>query len=348
MPDYVAATKTLQRCRIAAIVPAYNEAENIADVLRSLPEFVSTIVVVDDASSDGTSEIVEELATRDRRIILLKHGSNQGVGGAMVTGFQQALQLEADIVVKVDGDGQMSPDDLQSLIQPLVDGQADYTKGNRFHDFRSLKRMPLLRRFGNTILSFLTKAAVGYWTLFDPCNGYVAIRGEVLRRLPLESISKSFFFETSMLAQLYLIGAVVKDVPMAARYGGEVSHLSIPKVVVEFLPRLAGCFGRRILLKNFLYDFSMESIYLLVGVPMLSWGLWFGASRWSYYSDIGEPAPTGTVVIAALLIILGFQILLSAIAEDLRGVPREPISRPLWHSTATSQNAYEEPNLLEA
>jgi len=317
----------LQAFNIVAIIPAYNEAGQIGDVLSSLPAFLRHVIVVDDCSTDRTAEIVAAAAEEDTRIVPVRHDHNQGVGGAMVTGFRQALALDAQIVVKIDGDGQMDPDFLADLLKPLVYGQADYAKGNRFRDFRALRQMPPLRRAGNMALSFMTKAAVGYWNLFDPCNGYVAIRGEALAQLPLESIGRSFFFETSMLAQLYLLGAVVRDVPMPARYGDEISHLSVPRVLGEFPRRLLGCLIKRLVLKNFLYDFSLESLYLLFGVPILTVGLLYGGINWAWYAYIYVLAPTGKVVISAMLIILGFQLVLSAIGEDVRAVPSEPLSK---------------------
>ena len=302
-----------------------NEARHIEQVLQELPDYLGTIIVVDDASTDETAQRVEAVAEEDPRVVLLRNETNQGVGGAMIAGLERAAQLDAQIVVKLDGDGQMPVECLYDLLLPLVSGEADYTKGNRFHDFTALRQMPVLRRFGNAVLSFLTKAAVGYWDCFDPCNGFLAIRGEVLRRLPLQELSKSFFFETSMLSQLYLLGAVVRDIPMPARYGEEVSHLSIPRVIVEFLPRLLAALARRIVLKNFLYDFSMESVFLLAGLPLFIWGGLFGWIKWSHYAALGKPTPTGTVVIGAMMIILGFQLLLSAISEDLRNSPKAPI-----------------------
>lgn len=315
----------LRDYRIAAVIPAYNEEANIARVLRSLPPWLRFIIVVEDCGRDKTVEVVEELAKEDPRIVLIRHERNQGVGGAMVTGFRKALELEAQIVVKLDGDGQMNPDHLVNLLRPLISGEADYAKGNRFHDFRALSQMPPLRRAGNMGLSFLTKAAVGYWNCFDPCNGFVAIRGEILAALPLDKIHRSYFFETSMLSRLYLLGAVVKDVPMPARYAGERSSLSISRVLLEFPPKLAYSFARRMLLKNYIYDFSMESLYLIAALLFLAVGIGYGGWNWLAYSSIGAAAPTGTVVIPAMLIILGFQILLSAIGEDLRNVPKEPL-----------------------
>ncbi len=316
---------SLAALNIVAVIPAYNEARQIDKVLRSLPGLLRKVIVVDDASSDSTVSVVRGVMQDDPRIELVQHAVNQGVGGAMVSGFRRALELNAQIVVKLDGDGQMSPDFLADLLRPLVTGEADYAKGNRFRDFRALRQMPSLRRSGNLGLSFLTKAAVGYWDLFDPCNGYVAIRGEVLAAIPLDKIGRTFFFETSMLAQLYLVGAVVKDVPMPARYGDEVSHLRVGRVLGEFPRRLLGCLVRRLVLKNFLYDFTIESMYLAAGVPLLAWGVIYGGANWIYYAWKGVGAPTGTVVISAMMIILGFQLLLSAISEDIRAVPKVPL-----------------------
>lgn len=322
---------------IVAVVPAYNEARHIADVLTSLPSYIRTIIVVDDASTDQTAEHVAEVAAENPAVLLIRHERNQGVGGAMVTGLKKALELDAQIVVKFDGDAQMSPSELPELLHPLISGEADYTKGNRFRDFQALNQMPTIRRAGNMALSFLTKAAVGYWDCFDPCNGFVAIRGDILAQLPLHAIGKSYFFETSMLSQLNLLGALVRDIPMPARYGDEITHMSHLRVLLEFPCRLLGCFCRRLVLKNFVYDFSMETIYLLTGLPLLLMGSFYGGSNWIHYSSTGESAPTGTVVISAMLIILGFQLLLSAVGEDLRSVPREPLCRgPL---TATPHSA---------
>ena len=325
--DDSSARDQLRSLNVAGVVPAYNEERSIAQTLATIPDYVRWIIVVDDASSDQTPRLIDEAASRDPRIVTIRHLKNRGLGAGMVEGYQKALELNAGIVVKMDGDGQMSPDDLPALLAPLATSQADYTKGNRFRDFQMLRKMPVVRRMGNMVLSFLTKAGVGYWHLFDPCNGYVAIRGDVLRQLPLDSVGRSFFFETSMLAQLYLAGAVVKDVPMSARYGDETSHLSIHRVLWEFPGRLLGCFTRRILLKCFLYDFSMQSLYLLATLFFLGLGTVYGGYHWVWFAMHGQGAPTGTVVLSSMLIVLGFQLLLAAIGEDLRAVPREPLGR---------------------
>ncbi len=315
--------------QIAAVLPAYRVEREIPSVLRGLPRYLKHIIVVDDASPDRTSELVARLVKRDRRLLLLQHEQNQGVGAAMITGFRKALELGAQVIVKIDGDGQMDTSNLPDLLAPLILGRADYTKGNRFRDFVALRQMPLIRRVGNMGLGFLTKAATGYWNLFDPTNGFFAIRAETLAQLPLDQIDHGYYFETSMLANLYLLGAVIQDVPMPARYKGEVSSLLIQRVLFEFPPKLVGTFLRRAVLKNFIYDFSMISIYLLCGLPLLLFGLIFGGYKWIQYARLGIAAPTGTVILPTLSVLLGIQLLLSAIESDLRSVPRQPLTNPL-------------------
>ena len=318
-----------QNYRIAAVIPAFRVENEIESVLHGLPPYITNIIVVDDASPDHTSDLVTALAKLDPRVVLIRHERNQGVGGALVSGFRKALELEAQIVIKIDGDGQMDVSRIPNLLAPLIQGKADYAKGNRFRDFTALQQMPLIRRIGNMGLGFLSKAATGYWNLFDPTNGFVAIRAETLAQLPLDKIDHTYYFETSMLANLYLLGAVVKDVPMPARYKGEVSSLVIHRVLFEFPFKLFGTLLRRILLKSFIYDFSMASIYIFTGLPLLLFGLIFGSVKWIQYAERNIAAPTGTVILPTLSVLLGIQFLLSAIEIDLRSVPQEPLSKPL-------------------
>jgi hypothetical protein len=223
----------------------------------------------------------------------------------------------------------MDIDNLPDLLTPLIAGRADYTKGNRFRDFTSLRRMPWIRRVGNMGLGFIAKAATGYWNLFDPTNGFLAIRAETLAQLPLDQIDPTYYFETSMLANLYLLGAVVQDVPMPAHYQGEVSSMLIHRILLEFPLKLCNTLIRRAVLKNFIYDFSMASIYLLTGLPLLVFGVAFGSYKWIHYASLGIPAPTGTVILPTLSVLLGIQLLLSAIEIDLRSVPQKPLSASL-------------------
>ena len=312
--------------RVVAVIPAYNVADHIGSVLSSLPSWFTAAIVVDDASTDGTASVAARFAATDPRIEVVRHVNNRGVGGAMISGFQRALELRADIVVKVDGDGQMPLALAERLVRPLLTGEADYTKGNRFRDLSAIRSMPPIRRFGNVALSFLAKAATGYWDCFDPANGFVAIRGEVLARLPMKDIDPTYFFEISMLSHLYLLGGVVRDVPMPARYEGEPSSLSIPWVVGAFPGRLLASFVRRLVLRNFVYDLRVESLQLVLALPLLIAGALYGGYHWYAYGQRDMPAPTGTIVLSALMIILGAQLLLAAIALDLQSVPTRPIN----------------------
>ncbi|HET8772612.1 MAG TPA: glycosyltransferase family 2 protein [Thermoanaerobaculia bacterium] len=311
---------------VAAVVPAFHVAAELGDVLRQMPIVFKTIIVVDDASRDATAAVADRYAQLDPRILVVRHEENRGVGGAMITGFGKAMEAGADILVKIDGDGQMPLWLVPDLVQPLLDGTADYTKGNRFRDFQAVRAMPFVRRVGNVVLSFLSKAATGYWQCFDPTNGFVAIRADVLSQLPLKKIDPTYFFETSMLSHLYVLGAVVKEVPMPARYAGETSSLSIPRVISQFPGKLLGSLLRRLVLKNFVYDFNLESFHLLTGLPLLLTGLLYGGYHWWWYASRNLAAPAGTVVLSALMIMLGMQLLISAVNLDLQSVPREPIN----------------------
>ncbi len=312
---------------VAAVLPAYNVEQELGGVLRSLPALFTTIIVVDDGSRDETGAVADRYAELDRRITVVHHESNRGVGAAMVTGFRAAIDSGADIVVKIDADGQMPLWLVPELIAPLIRGEADYTKGNRFRDFAAVRAMPLARRVGNVALSFLAKAATGYWRSFDPTNGFLAIRSDVLTQLPLHKIDPTYYFEISMLSHLYLIGAVVKEIPMPARYAGEPSSLSIPRVLRQFPGRLMASLLRRIVLKNYVYDFNLESLHLAIGLPVFLAGVLFGAWKWLSFAALSRPAPTGTVVLPALMIMVGVQLLLSAIQLDLAAVPREPVNQ---------------------
>jgi dolichol-phosphate mannosyltransferase len=223
----------------------------------------------------------------------------------------------------MDGDDQMDPSYIPSLLKPIKENKADFTKGNRFRDFKALNRMPVTRRIGNLGLSFLIKAASGYWNIFDPTNGFFAVKNDVLKNINFHKIHKSYFFESSMLIELYHANAVVQDVPMQARYGNEISGLSRTKTLFEFPPKLFIAFIKRIALKYFLFEFNIASVYLLFGMPLFLIGAIYGIINFVKYGSSHISAPTGTVVIPTLLIILGFQLLLSAVNYDITNYPKK-------------------------
>lgn len=318
--------------RIGVVIPAYRVAPQIERVIRGIPDWVTSIVVVEDASPDDTAERVTKLA--DPRVTLIRHAANRGVGGAMKTAFAEALRQELDVVVKMDGDDQMDPAHLPELVQPLLDGRADVAKANRYSSMASLRGMPIVRVVGNGGLTFLVKLASGYWNVFDPANGYVAVRGEALARLEIDSLPERYFFESGFLIELGIQRAVVQDVAIPARYADEHSSLSPLRVLLEFPPRLVWGLARRVFWRYFVHDFTALSVYLLLGVPLLAWGVAFGAIQWILLHRTNQFASAGVVMLAAMPIILGAQLLLQAITLDVQNVPRTPISAPFQRPRA--------------
>lgn len=305
---------------VTVAVPAYNEERLITGVIKSMPDFVDKIVVVDDCSSDGTYETVQSL--KDPRTILMKTGQNRGVGGATVLGYKKALELESDIVVKMDGDGQMRAEYLDELIDPLIEEGYAYTKGNRFLLPEFLVQMPRGRLLGNVALTFMTKLASGYWHIFDPQNGFTAIRADALKHLNLAELHQRFFFENDMLFQLNLQNARVKDVPIPSKYGEEVSSLSLLRVAVTFPFLLLRRFSSRIVHKYLLRDFSPIALFLILGTLLFGWGVLFGAYAWIRSAVTDDLASTGTVMLSVLPLILGFQLILQAIVLDIGETPK--------------------------
>lgn len=309
---------------ISVVVPCYRVTRHITGVIAAIGPEVDVIYCVDDACPDGSGDFIgREIA--DPRIRVLRHAQNQGVGGAMVTGYRQAIVDGAEVIVKIDGDGQMDPALLRSFVAPILRGEADYTKGNRFWNPSQLSAMPLVRRLGNLGLSFMAKASAGYWDIFDPTNGYTAIHSAVAARLPLESLSRRYFFETDLLFRLNTIRAVVVDVPMDARYGGETSHLKLSTVLWEFAAKHLRNTFKRIVYNYFLRDLSIASLELLAAVVLLGFGAAFGAWHWWHYSQLGVGAPVGTIMVATVALVSGLQFLLAFLGYDIANVPHRPL-----------------------
>lgn len=311
--------------RVAVVIPCYRVTRHIAGVVAAIGPEVDVIYCVDDACPDSSGDFIEA-TVHDPRLKVLRNPVNLGVGGAVMTGYQQAIADGADVVVKIDGDGQMDPALLPLFIAPILRGEADYTKGNRFWDLAQIGRMPAMRIFGNAVLSFLSKLSTGYWSNFDPTNGYTAIHTQVARLLPMDRISRRYFFETDMLFRLNTLRAVVVDVPMDAHYGDETSHLRIGKILGEFLFKHFRNLIKRIFYNYYLRDLSVASLELPIGLIMLLFGLLFGGYQWLQSLSHGQVTPAGTVMLAALPVILGLQFLLAFLSADMNSVPQ----RPLW------------------
>ncbi len=310
---------------IAVVIPAYECADTIGKVIAAVPSLVSHIVVVDDASSSPLAAVLESL--HEPRLVILRHAENRGVGGAMKTGFEKALSLGADIVVKIDADGQMDPALIDAFVEPLIKREAGLVKGNRFANLAHVRDMPLLRRIGNLGLSYFVKMASGYWSAFDPCNGFLALNAALLRTIRFGLLADRYFFEISLLCESYNAHAVVAQIPMRPRYEGEISHLSPLRSLVEFLPRLLGRTLRRVFETYFLYDFNVVSLFVATGAPSLGFGAAWSAYHWHRSIVTGRVATTGTVMIGTLAIILGFQLLLQAAVLDVQNEPGRPPRR---------------------
>ena len=305
--------------KIAVVIPAYNVEDTIVKVIMGIPTNVHNIIVVNDASKDDTVARVKTI--KDHRVTLINHKKNMGVGGALLTGYSYALGLGADIVVKLDGDDQMDVKFMPGLIEPIQNGQADYTKGNRFLHPVALKKMPVGRKISNLGLTFLSKIASGYWNVFDPANGYTAISASKLVNLDPKKIARSYFFETSMLCELRKLDAVVMDISMPAIYQNERSAVKVPRELFIFSTNLIARIFDRVFSRYFLYDFTAVSLYIIIGTLLCLFGGIWGLIKWSEAAQAGIPATTGTVLIAVLPIILGFQLLIQAISLDISDVP---------------------------
>jgi dolichol-phosphate mannosyltransferase len=313
---------------VAVVIPCFRVRDRLHSVVESLPDWIDAIIVVDDACPEKSYQVLND-GPIDTRVALVHHESNQGVGGAMITGFQKALEGEYEIIVKIDGDGQMDPARIVDIVHPIASGLCDFTKGNRFIHLESLRSMPLTRRVGNVGLTFLTKFASGQWHLSDPTNGYLAIHREVLSLLNFKRLSRGYFFETSLLIQLNIIRAVAFDIPMPARYAGERSSLSISRALFGFPPRLLWGLMNRLLWRYCFYDVNATTFCLFIGGLMTIGGVSFGAYRWVQGSLTGQFQSAGTVALSLLPTIIGFQLLLQALVLDVVDTPRLPLSRLL-------------------
>ncbi|MBF6617689.1 MAG: glycosyltransferase family 2 protein [Candidimonas sp.] len=310
---------------IAVIIPCFKVRAHVLDVIAKIGPYVTHIFVVDDCCPESTGDLLSGHV--DKRLVVIRHSSNKGVGGAVMSGYRAALDAGADVLVKVDGDGQMDPSLILRFVEPIVAGAADYTKGNRFFFIEGLHSMPKLRLFGNAILSFMTKLSSGYWDIMDPTNGYTAIHRDVASHLPLQKISHRYFFETDMLFRLNTLGAVVLDVPMASAYGAEVSNLKIRKIVGEFLFKHVRNFAKRVFYNYYLRDMSLASIELPLGVAFFTFGTLFGSYHWWQSTSVGEWSSPGTVMLSALPVIIGIQFILAFLGHDISSVPRRPFHR---------------------
>lgn len=311
--------------KISVVIPSYKVVHSVLEVISAIGDEVSCIYIADDCCPENSGKYVQENCT-DNRVSVIFNEQNKGVGGAVIAGYKQALKDGADIIVKVDGDGQMKPELIPIFIQPIIDGIADYTKGNRFFHAKSIKEMPCKRIVGNAILSFATKISSGYWSIFDPTNGYTAISKNSLELIELDKVSQRYFFESDMLYHLGLCKSVVTDIPMEAVYPEDnVSNLSGLHNIPIFLKGNIKNTIKRIIYNYYVRDFTIASINLILSIILLTFGLVTGIDNWLESLNQDTPATAGTVMLSALPVIIGMQMLLSFINYDIVSVPKMPL-----------------------
>lgn len=317
---------TINSSKIAVIIPSYKVTRHILGVIAGIGPEVSRVYVVDDCCPDHSGDYVRTHCS-DPRVSVIQLPENQGVGGAVMSGYQAAIADGMEVMVKVDGDGQMDARLIPAFVAPILNGEADYTKGNRFFDLEQIGQMPPLRLFGNAVLSLMTKLSSGYWDLFDPTNGFTAIHAGAARHLPFAKISRRYFFETDMLFRLNIINAAVVDIPMDASYGDEVSNLKVSKIVTEFAAKHVRNFFKRLFYNYYLRNMSLASIELPLGVTLLLGGGIYGAVHWLLSARAGMSTAPGTVMLSALPVLMGMQLILAFLAHDIASVPRRAIHR---------------------
>jgi glycosyltransferase involved in cell wall biosynthesis len=302
--------------RVAVVIPAYKVSRHILEVVRSIPPEIDHIVIVDDACPEGSGELLRK-SKFSKKVSIIKHEVNLGVGGAMKSGYKSAVALGADIVVKIDGDGQMDSSLIPNLIKPILSGDSDYTKGNRFYSLNLVREMPKVRLVGNVVLSFMSKLSTGFYHIFDPNNGFTAVSAEALALMDFTSIDDRYFFESDMLYQLNAVGMRAIDVPTPAIYRDEISNLRVGHSIFYFFPRHIRNMCKRITLNYFIRDFSVATLQLVAGILLAIWGSSVGLTTWIHSKNSGIPSQPGTIVLVAILCITSLQLLLSFINYDI-------------------------------
>lgn len=323
--DYI--NESFEKEKIAVIIPAYKTADTIVNVLKKIPDYVKIIYIINDASPDNLETVVNSYIKHDGRVNLINHEKNMGVGASMKTGYLIAKNNGYDICIKIDSDDQMDLQYLPNMLLPIIQRKADYVKGNRFKYLNMIQKMPLNRRFGNISLSFLTKIASGYWDIFDCTNGFTAIRTDIFNFLNLQKLHDRYFFEISILIELGILRAVVKDVYVPAVYPDiKKSSLSESDSLFRFPNLLLKGLFRRVLINYFIRDFNTISLFIVLGYVLIIIGLIFGISNWINFASKGIGTPIGTIMITFILLIIGFLLTLQAIVVEINNVPSNPIT----------------------
>jgi len=303
--------------KIGIVIPAYNEELLIEQTITTLPDFVDNIIVIDDVSNDKTVEIVNKVAATNSKIILLCHQINRGVGGAISTGYIWCRENDIDIAVVMAGDGQMDPADLPALLEPVVDGKADYSKGNRLVTGEAWEKIPHARYLGNSALSLLTKIASGYWHVTDSQTGYTALNKKALHTVPIEDIFPRYGMPNDFLVTLNIYNMRVVDVPIEPVYDiGEKSGFKPHKVLLPLFWLVTRLFFRRMIQKYIIRDFHPLVFFYTFGFVLLVPGFFLGIYLIFYRFLVGTVSFT-SALFAVFLFVSGFQSILFAMLFDM-------------------------------
>lgn len=305
---------------VAVAVPAYHEEKLIGRVIETMPDFVDKIVIVDDCSADRTSEVVQSyIDDGDSRVVLIRHEENQGVGGAIATGYIWCRDNEIDVTVVMAGDAQMNPDDLPALLDPVVNGEVDYAKGNRLISGEAWQKIPRVRYLGNSALSLLTKIASGYWHIADSQTGYTAANLKVLKTLKLESIYKRYGMPNDMLVKLNIYNFRVRDVEIEPVYDiGEESGIKPLRMIPRLGRLMWNLFIFRMKQKYIIRDFhplvffyALAALLLAILTPILTIRLLY------MWLIVGRNIPPINSLAILFSVVTGLQLLLFAMWFDM-------------------------------
>jgi glycosyltransferase involved in cell wall biosynthesis len=299
---------------VAVVVPAYNEEALVGSTVSGIPAFVDSIIVVDDCSKDETAVRAQNA---DKRVEVIAHERNQGVGAAIVTGYRRAIAIGVDVTCVMAADGQMDPDDLETLVRAIAIDETDYAKANRHFTGQAWQLIPRTRYLGNAALSFMTKIASGYWHVADSQSGYTAVNLETLKLLDLDRIYRRYGFPNDLLVHLNVFNRRVRDYPSRPIYGvGERSGIRLRHVVPKISWLLLKGFFWRMGQKYVIRDFHPLILFYMLGILLFAGGFLLGVAE-VVLRIAGNAVPSATIVLVALLVISGLQLLLFAMWFDM-------------------------------
>ncbi len=300
---------------IIAVVPCYRSAHIAPKVVSDIIKYVDFVVCVDDLCPDKTGLIIQNQVKSDKLRVIF-HKRNKGVGGATKTGIKIAESLGAEIIVKIDSDGQMDASYIPNLIDPIINKTSEYTKGNRFRNIAVLMKMPKIRLIGNIILSFITKLSTGYWELFDPTNGFIAFNTKILSRIEYEKTDNRYFFETDLLFRAGLCDVLISEIEIPAIYKNEKSGLNPFIESIRYFISHIIIFIKRIIYQYFLIDFNPGSLSFFLGFLGTIYTLFSGLRSIIYYKSLNIESPLGMKILFLTSAIISVQLFISFMYYD--------------------------------